>query len=294
MKSIFVAIAFISASIALPIEAATPPFDPPCSAAAAEAVFVSDDGQRQVMRASNGLVVEKLTGQRAVDHFRRLRAERPERFARAGQALARRGYQPTRDVIAYRTLSLAGAYAPSDLPEGFRPQPGLRLAADSFSESEGEIIFWSWDDGNDATWEGMAYVERYSDGAYVNYDAQADISTDDSWHSVWSEETSSGGGGWDGGDDCRECIYPTSNSTGGTIVPAVTGNPSAALGHGMLDLRLAQASSRWDGYLGCALSRCVGCGVACKWTGVAWGKCTGGCCAGMGFVACAVERLLPF
>lgn len=295
MKYIAIAVfSLLATSFALPLQAAPIPVEAGCAPAAggaAAASYVSDDGERQLMQVSQSLVIEKLTGQRAVDHFRRLREEKPQRFVGSGEALARRGYKPTREVIVYRTLNIAGQLAPADREHLGLKMPSPLFASDAYASSEGEIIFWSWDDGSDATWEGQTYVERYSDGAYANYDGQSSIASED-WYGVWTEQTSSGGGGGDG--DCAECvIQPTSNGGPAAFVPAVIGG-SASPGSGRLDLRQASYLSMWDGYLGCVVSRCAGCGVACAITGPGWPKCAGGCCVGMGIVACGLERLLPF
>ena len=93
-----------------------------------------------------------------------------------GGALAARGYRPTDILVVQRKLGPAESVLPGvNGPMSIVPQP----ASTTYSNSAGEQIFWSWDDGDDSTWEGSQYVERYSDGAWASYDVPAGVSLRD-------------------------------------------------------------------------------------------------------------------
>jgi hypothetical protein len=81
---------------------------------------------------------ELLQGKAALAHLERLKAENPRIFERAAEVLTRRGYRRT-DIVAVRRVVDRHARGPR--AEGVRP-------AQNYSEnsSQGEIVFWSWDD----------------------------------------------------------------------------------------------------------------------------------------------------
>lgn len=124
------------------------------------------------VRLGNDVWVERLTGKAALAHLHNIMSRRPGAFDRARQSLRDRGFVPTETVYVERTIRLA-----STQPFG----KGLVVPAQDYSESneDGEILFWSWDDGDDATWEGSIYIEIYSDGAASTWEGQIDASNEE-------------------------------------------------------------------------------------------------------------------
>ena len=160
-------------TLALPLGAAPP-------SEASEAVTACRLHATQPAKATDRSL-ESLRGEAAREHLRNLLAKRSEAYARSRANLRQRGFLPTEIVVVHRT-------ARTDVVERRRDK-GLRLAQDHYdSNDDGEVVFWSWDDGDDTTWEGSFYAERYSDGAWLMVDVQVDIATED-YLTLWASET---------------------------------------------------------------------------------------------------------
>lgn len=56
--------------------------------------------------------------------------------------------------------------------------PSLHAQTYSESNADGEVIYYSWDDGDDGTWEGQQFFEAYRDGYWELTDLQEDINED--------------------------------------------------------------------------------------------------------------------
>jgi len=221
------------------------------------------------------LGVETLSGERGLEYLESLKRAHPERFSKAGASLAQAGYRPTSIVVALRLTH----FSPVSAVRGLGPAGALPTT--TVATSAGEVIFHSWDDGDDGTWEGSVYVERYSDGAWVLYDVQYDIETAD-YFEVWSEGMGGGGGG--PGGDPIEARYRSDRSSG--ILVASLRIP---------DLGFILPTFPYyyghDPFLTCLTAGAAGCAAGCTFTGPGWGPCFGACATGV-VVACAIERLL--
>lgn len=278
------------AAVALPLSAAPAPSDAtgcaPNVSLADTPTYASQDGERHIAMVNSKIAVETLTGHRAVEYFQKLRAEKPARFKEAGKFLAQKGYKPTNTVTVFRTLRITEA----QLRQGIVPPAVPQRASTTVTSSEGEVVFWSWDDGDDGTWEGSTYVERYSDGAYTNSDSQSDIQTSD-YFEIWSDVTSSGGGGDGPGDDPIAVSFEPKQDAN-QVRFAVAGGPNAALmQQGALNPRLVLDGFDWQGFLSCSIGGCSGCAVSCAFTGPTWPGCFGPCCGAV-VVACAIQELI--
>lgn len=217
----------------------------------------------------NGRVVELLQGSKAFDHLSQKRLRHPQRFLHFAGALAAKGYRPTETIVVIRSIG------PASLAEPHRERELIPLfVATVESNSEGEQIFWSWDDGNDATWEGSQYVERYSDGAWVSYDAQLDISNDEG-NVIWSEQTGRGG----------RAVYDQ------TQVRQGQGHLSPLLRRVMLPVKDVLNESPIQEWAVCLAAGCGGCAGGCWFTGPKYPECFGSCCFGVS-IACALEYYL--
>lgn len=208
--------------------------------------------------------VEHLSGQQAADYLAQSRLL----YLAPGAHLRRAGAKPTQDVIVLRR----DRGRPATF-EG-RPSQGSYVLATVASTSQGSVTFWSWDDGNNATWEGVITVENNSNGAWSTWEAQIDISTS-AYTTLWAERT--------GGEIEEE--YQTRNWS----------DPS--------DLRLAQwgpsgcaagcqtyATQEYQDFVDCIVTGCTGVAAACRMMGPGWANCFAAGCAGVA-VDCALDTL---
>ena len=133
--------------------------------------------QPQMYSIGNGKSVQVLTGVEALNHLKNLQARRPQVFAKSSERLRARGWKPTENVVVVRTVrdSLARRGGSN----------GIVPAQTAYTD-EGEVVFWSWDDGDDGTWEGEMWAQRYSDAAEALSDAQADVRTEDQYV-IWED-----------------------------------------------------------------------------------------------------------
>lgn len=108
-----------------------------------------------VLDADRGISVERVQGEAARTHLLNLMARHPEPFASARSTLAERGAHPTEQVFVLRSLALA------DPVPALSKAPGSSPDSVAIGDGNGEMIFWSWDDGDPSTWEGQIYVANY-------------------------------------------------------------------------------------------------------------------------------------
>ncbi|MGH2627716.1 MAG: hypothetical protein ACRDHY_13820 [Anaerolineales bacterium] len=133
----------------------------------------------QLVRVGAELWVERLEGEAALGHLYNLLSRRPQAFEAARRSLEERGLSATQRVFVERTVRLARG------PSGTQVVPAQ---THSEQNGEGEIVFWSWSDGNDNTWEGTIYYEVYDTGTAATWDGQIDVSIKEyPW--IWYERT---------------------------------------------------------------------------------------------------------
>lgn len=101
-----------------------------------------------------------ITGAEARQHLRTLMSRNPAAFALAEKRLRARGWVPTDQITVIKTPKIKS----SDTT--------------TITTDEGEVVFWSWDDGNADTWEGEVWAENYGNGAKQLQETQVDIETD--------------------------------------------------------------------------------------------------------------------
>lgn len=225
---------------------------------------------------ANGNAYEVLKGTPAFHYVSDKRLRNPERFLGMGGALAARGYRPTDILVVQRKLGPAESALPGyQGPMSVVPQP----AATTYSNSAGEQIFWSWDDGDDSTWEGSQYVERYSDGAWASYDGQLDISNTDGT-ALWGIRT--GGGG--GVNQEHQVLSPSRSPRVDLRFATLDRIPAYSRG-GVVPASLDEDFRTWAI---CITGGCMGCAGGCLFTGPAYPVCYGSCCFGVS-IACAFD-----
>jgi hypothetical protein len=252
----------------------------------------AEQSERRVTQLPDGRVLEELHGEAASRHLRQLMSRRPEAFANV--SLQDRGFRPSEEVVVQRLGRRTHAPIGWD---GFA-DPGnpffVFAQSDDYAEwsADGEIIFWSWDNGNPATWEGVIWFADYTTGVAGTNEAQVDISSTSTHELVFLENTYDAGGGGGGGGGLEP------------MEPMLMGNPArcatggvrfASLGAGSTwvspGYALAYGGWSWRRWGGCTVSwgvgGCAGAATGCALSGPGWAKCTGAFCAGA-FVASAI------
>ncbi len=71
-----------------------------------------DSGEYQLVSAGSDTVLERIQGQAALDHLKKLMAKNPNAFSRASKVLRQHGYQPTGVVFVERSIRLASKRLP--------------------------------------------------------------------------------------------------------------------------------------------------------------------------------------
>jgi hypothetical protein len=255
MKSVLVSILCLSIAIA-PAVTAAPLSPPPSPRPQVSSAPFSGDTRFEQTGSKTG--VETLRGDAALRHFANWRSQYPKAYAAAAAEFVHRGWRPTQNLVVMRSLRLTSAgWVPAN-------QLPFRQVQD-FSAPEGEVMFWSADDGNPATWEGTIYGNNYQTGEVFVLSDQVDISTDDP--DVMSEDT----------------IYDYFNKGGEELPVSLRGaGPAHSPYHRVID-------NRNRGYLKCVI---VGMGVAalrCAFAGPEWPLCfLAG--AALAIIVCLINR----
>lgn len=85
--------------------------------------------------------------------------------------MADRGATPTEEVLVLRSLALASIVSESSM------SPGSLLQSVAIGDASGEMVFWSWDDGDPNTWEGQVYVAHYAEEYEGIFDVQFHVAS---------------------------------------------------------------------------------------------------------------------
>lgn len=250
--------ALISASA---LHAATPRKLPSCGAI--QHVQLSEGVS--LVRLANGVDVERLTGDAALAHLRNLMSRNPAAFAQSRKDLLARGFKPTETVFVERTLRQARS-------RWDQARPFQYVQDYSESNSDGEIVFWSWTDGDDDTWEGSIYVTIYSNGAETTWDGQIyDATEDHPW--VWYQKT------YERQPIDKQIEYsaPPLPGRGAEAIQL------ARLGQPMWKPEFLPAGSFYNWsvcWRSAVVGGCTTAAVACRLSGPAWPGCFGAWCVG--------------
>jgi hypothetical protein len=224
------------------------------------------------VKIGEGLRLQDMTGEAALDHFYNVLSRKPKAFSAARKALAGRGFAPTNTVFVERTVRL------------------LSPASTSETSPDGEIVFWSWDDGDNGTWEGAIYVEVYADGAASTWEGQLDTSTQDyPWievHKTWEGGAGGGGGPLPVSFNGRP---PLPGSLAG-VAPAVQLPIPFAGAGAYTPVSFYQWARCWRG---CVVTGCGAAAVGCLFSDGGWPGCWAGWCLGSE-ASCAVGCYLTY
>jgi len=230
----------------------------------------------------SGNQVEVLRGDKALAHLNNLKARRSSAFALAVKLMEERGFKPTNIVTVVRSTRLVRQPTSGVRPEMHRVQT-------SVSNDSGEVVFWSWDDGNSATWEGVVYFEDYTTGANFTGNAQIDISQGDTESIVWEQQVSYTSGGGGSIDKKYTSLRPFSKdqeivqvaSTSPDLIASISSRPP---------IYLTQTAARVANFLMCFSSRCYVHMMQCRWTGPGWSDCSAALC-GIDAIMCGIAAL---
>ncbi|MGD2113917.1 MAG: hypothetical protein PVG07_02620 [Acidobacteriota bacterium] len=233
----------------------------------------------------DGSFVEKLKGEAALTHLYNLFSRRPEAFKGVRKSLRARGLEPTEHVYVERTVRLASNRNESS---GSRAVPTQDYSEEN---SDGEIVFWSWDDGNDATWEGSIYVEVYSSGDASTWEGQIDAS-DETHEWNYYEKTWSGGGDGPGGEPLPATNeappWPSRRSHHGVTLASRSPNGSHTAYGSNGSMYTPVGWSSWAHcWRACVVGGCAAVAIQCIRSGPLWPACFGIGCIGAE-VGCAI------
>lgn len=248
--------------------------------------------------------VERLNGEAAWRHLDIRIAQNPAlkaAYERSRMETFARGYNATWTVyVEKRTVRkpMGRAADPADnVLAQVRDLLVARVSAQEYGESNesGEFIASAWNDGNDDTWEGSLYVQRYSDGAWRLYDTQLDAGTsDESSNAPYYHNCLDGrGGGGPGGplpvkgspDRKPKALYVKLVGADSDVVALRNANAMVA----------AQGGCDWlcraGQWASCTRAWCAAAAISaygCRRAGAAWLPCFGIACTGAQ-VACALQ-----
>lgn len=229
--------------------------------------------------------MEVITGQTALGVLQNMKARHREHFEKAAAQMRARGYTMTSEVVVVRQI---------DLQARNRRGNALEPVSDSYANSDGEVIFWSWDDGDNSTWEGTMYVGNYQNGGYTYIDGQIDT-VNEELTPVWEDTVYYYGGSGGGCYDCpQEPIYQTLLGERKPIQLASLMSDIRNAVHNELEPaeyhRVGSFGSHLRSWGKCFVVSCGVSATTCRWAGPAWAKCSlAGC--GASAVLCGVVEM---
>lgn len=130
--------------------------------------------------------VDKLVGEDARRYVNNLRVRHPGLFEKAAVDLLRRGYHDTGEFTVLRSVRLARQM-------DRRTDRSPYFLTDTVTGSEGEIIYWAWDDGDYYTWEGNVYIHEYSNDNWISANCQTSVDEGTEWYLIWDYMVDAGG-----------------------------------------------------------------------------------------------------
>lgn len=280
---LFVAVLVASEPVVATPWAAATPIPYPLSCTPTQNVVTSNPGAYELTKINNELAVERLQGTAALAHLENIKSRNPKAFAQARKNLLNRGFRPTNRVYVERTVRLVSG----------RPtrEPGKALPVQDYSETneDGEIAFWSWDDGDDGTWEGTIYVEVYSTGDASTWEGQIDATTEDhDW--IYNQMTWEKPGVGDDPIRARWQPSPGPNSRGRIVPASLPVGPQGLQRGNPVPAGWIEWAECWRA---CVVGGCAAAALHCRFTNGAWPACWGAACVALE-VGCAITCALAY
>jgi len=222
----------------------------------------------RVTTPSGTFDVEKLASATAHARLDAIKAQLPDAFQRAQSALEARGYKPTETIVIRRIQRL----------DKVRP-------AQTYTDGDTEIVFWSWDDGDDSTWEGEIYMENHTSGVSLLLDGQIAIGNP-ALPVTWETQIYRHGPLTSPADPGSEVSMPRR----GTAVQIASLSGGLAGTDAGIQLVQFGPRHRLQHWAECSATGCWSALVACRFTGPAWPECAAGACLGV-MLGCALDSL---
>lgn len=226
-----------------------------------------DESHEQVHNDRSSFRAEVLKGMRALSHLRNLQSRRPDVFAKSEVRLRARGWVPTETVVVFRSLR-----------DTIATTSAVTTLETTITSDEGEVTFWSWNDGDNGTWEGEMFASRYEDSAEVGTAGQIDIRTAAPvvlWEEVFYEKPGTG-------EDFQEPLSasPISRNSGSTSIGSIQPN------------KMNTTDFFWD-WVDCVVATCLTAIVGCASVGPGYIECVVLFCHA-GVIGCAVAKIIRY
>lgn len=273
MRNKFMAVILVFAITLTPTFAA-PSIETSPARARASVPTVYNDHVRVVSKDGR-TAVDTLVGKAALARLAELRARKPATFAKADALMEAKGYKRTETVVVRQSGNLRKESA-----------SGVQPAQELYS-SNSETVFYSWDDGNNGTWEGMMYVADYSTGEEILVSGQCDITRPSIEIPVLWEQTVSYSGG--------TTIAPEARNERSRPAVQVATMDSDGVEHarsvaGANDIQRVQFRAYLKRFLLCSVGGCIGVAAYCAAAGPGFWHCMAlGC--GAVVVGCSITSL---
>lgn len=246
--------------------------------------------------------IERLTGEAAWRHLDIRIAQNSAlkvAYERSRAEMSSRGYSATWTVfVERRIVRTPMRRPPNSVVAQFKHLIMPSLSAQEYSEANGsgEFIATAWDDGNDDTWEGSIYVQRYSDGAWRLYDSQVDAGTSDDSSNAPNYHDFLDGRGGNGPGGPLPIRGPGLRRPKALFANLVGANENLDALRKANAVVTAQSGCDWlcraGRWASCTRGWCAAAAISaygCRRTGAAWLPCFGIACTGAQ-VACAIEE----
>lgn len=222
---------------------------------------------------------EHLSGVDAVAHLQELQKTHKQ-LDKAAARLREMGYTPTENVSVIRSDNAVRSRSSRGT--------GFTHVQQRFSDADGELVFWEWDDGSDGTWGGVIYAENYSNGATVTWNSQMDVSTEN-FSVIWEDFV---GGTPPSGGHLQTCAPDAGTPAGRShqSAPQIASTSPAAAFTAMqatADVMLVQSGRSVGAYLSCVAHACMTYSRFCPFLGPG---CTAARCTS-GSIRCALLYL---
>jgi len=198
--------------------------------------------------------IEHLTGADGRRYMENLRSRHPGVFERAAADLKNRGYKDTGDIEVFRTVRTAR--------NRFDKHRGPNYLVDTLSSSEGEIVYWAWDDGDPTTWEGSVYLLEYTSGNWIDGNCQTYVDEGREWTETWHAFIDAGGPGIDRGP-YQTKMHPPRDSGGDVLFAVASSVPAAAQDVYLVRIDWLLVQRKWEDWSWCTAFGCAGTTVAC-------------------------------
>lgn len=222
-----------------------------------------------IHRFADRAITEVRSGQAVALRARQLKAKN-KYVAKAMKDMEKRGLKPAFEErgISILAISEEGSFKKMSF-RGASPQ--------DIVDGEYEMTFMPYENGNDATWEGIVYFRGggNDDVDYALFDITEAVET-------VSEYNYSDDGGSGGDDDEPPIMAMNRQKEASKLIKRASYTMRASTS--------MQQGGRFQRWAWCSAGGCWGGVLPCRWTGPLWAKCAAANCAGQ-MISCAIQSL---